>query len=187
MARAEIREFFYKEGLIHFDETPCEKFSLAEDLTDEVWYRFRRRARIPADMEVLTALENLHLVKDGKMTHAGAWLLARDITKFNTSAAVACALFMGTDKVRILDRRGFSEDIYSMIDHAMDWILSKINVEYVIIGWRSATTSGMSRRGCQWRLLKKMKWMSGPMMYSAISIGPTRSCRRLSIYSRLTG
>ncbi|SDB09525.1 ATP-dependent DNA helicase RecG [Desulfonatronum thiosulfatophilum] len=132
MSRSEIREFFYAEGLIHFDETPCERFSLADDLTDEVWERFRRRARIPADMQALTALENLHLVKDGKVTHAGAWLLARDITKFNTSAAVACALFMGTDKVRILDRRGFSEDIYSMIDQVMDWILSKINVEYII-------------------------------------------------------
>lgn len=132
MSRSEIREFFYKEGLIHFDETPCEQFSPADDLTDEAWTLFRRRARIPADMEALTALENLHLVRDGKMTQAGAWLLARDITKFNTSAAVACALFMGTDKVRILDRRGFSEDIYSMIGQVMDWILSKINVEYVI-------------------------------------------------------
>ncbi len=132
MSRTEIREFFYKEGLIHFDETACERFSLTDDLTDEVWEIFRHRAGIPAGMEALTALENLHLVKDKKMTQAGAWLLARDITKFNTSAAVACALFMGTDKVRILDRRGFSKDIYSMIGQVMDWILSKINVEYII-------------------------------------------------------
>ena len=36
MSRSEIREFFFKEGLIHFDETPCGRFSLQEDLTDEV-------------------------------------------------------------------------------------------------------------------------------------------------------
>ena len=84
-------------------------------------------------MEPVTALTNLHLLDaDGRMTHAGAWLLARDITKFNISAGAACALFMGTDKVRILDRRGFAEDIYSMIDQIMDWILSKINIEYII-------------------------------------------------------
>ena len=132
MTRSEIREFFYKEGLIHFDETPCERFSLAEDLTDEVWERFRRRARIPADMEALTALENLHLIRDSKMTHAGSWLLARDIRKFNVSGDVAGALFMGTDKVRILDRRGFHGDVYSMIDETVAYILSKINVEYII-------------------------------------------------------
>lgn len=100
-----IREFFYKEGLIHFDETPCEKFSLADDLTDDVWTLFRRRAKIPAEMEPVTALTNLHLLGvDGRMSHAGAWLLARDIRKFNTSADVACALFLGTEKVLILDR-----------------------------------------------------------------------------------
>lgn len=132
MTRSEIREFFYKEGLIHFDETPCERFSLAEDLTDEVWERFRRRARIPADMDALTALENLHLMRERKMTHAGSWLLARDIRKFNVSGDVAGALFMGTDKVRILDRRGFHGDVYSMIDETVAYILSKINVEYII-------------------------------------------------------
>ena len=83
-------------------------------------------------MEAITALENLHLVKDGGITHAGAWLLARDIRKFTTSADAACALFMGTDKVRILDRRGFDHDVYSMIDEVVAYILSKINIEYII-------------------------------------------------------
>jgi len=72
MSREEIREFFFKEGLIHFDETPCSRFSLKDDLTDDVWDLFRKRAKIPAEMEALTALENLHLVNDGQMTHAGA-------------------------------------------------------------------------------------------------------------------
>ena len=133
MGREEIREFFYAEGLIHFDETACDRFSLDEDLDEENWSRFRRRAKIPADMEPVTALRNLHLIdQEGRMTHAGAWLLARDIQKFTISADVACALFMGTDKVRILDRRGFNGDVYSMIDEVVTWILSKINVEYVI-------------------------------------------------------
>jgi ATP-dependent DNA helicase RecG len=132
MSREEIREFFFKEGLIHFDETPCNRFSLKDDLTDDVWNLFRKRAKIPVDMDARTALENLHLAKDGQMTHAGAWLLAGDIRKFTTSADAACALFMGTDKVRILDRRGFDRDVYSMIDEVVAYILSKINIEYII-------------------------------------------------------
>ena len=133
MSRDEIREFFYKEGLIHFDETACDKFSLERDLDVENWLLFRRRAKIPAEMEPTTALRNLHLIdEDDRMTHAGSWLLAHDIRKFNTSADVACALFMGTDKVRILDKREFHGDIYSMIEDVMAWILSKINIEYII-------------------------------------------------------
>ncbi|MDE2644951.1 MAG: hypothetical protein OXI05_03805 [Bacteroidota bacterium] len=133
MSRQEIREFFYSEGLIYFDETPCDKFSLERDLDGENWLLFRRRAKIPAEMEPVTALRNLHLIDENdRMTHAGAWLLAQDIRKFNISADVACALFMGTDKVRILDRRDFHGDVYSMIEDVMTWILSKINIEYII-------------------------------------------------------
>ena len=66
------------------------------------------------------------------MTHAGAWLLARDIRRFTTSAHVSCALFMGAEKVWILDRRDFHGDVPTMIDDAVAWILTKINVEFII-------------------------------------------------------
>ena len=47
MGRKEIREFFFKEGLIHFDETPCTDFDPEVELTPERWARFISRARIP--------------------------------------------------------------------------------------------------------------------------------------------
>src|SRR3990172_1841051 len=50
----------------------------------------------------------------------------------NRQSIVACALFFGTDKVRILDRQNFSADIYSMIDAVVTYILSKINIELII-------------------------------------------------------
>ena len=68
------------------------------------------------------------------MTHAGAFLLARDIRRFQISADLACALFMGTTKTRILDRRGFHSDVYTMVDDTVAWVLSKINVEYIVGG-----------------------------------------------------
>ena len=34
----------------------------------DFWARFAARADIPDDMEPLTALENLHLVREGRMT-----------------------------------------------------------------------------------------------------------------------
>ena len=66
---------------------PREKFSLETDLDEESWSLFRQRANIPADMDPVTALRNLHLMTDnGHMSHAGAWLLTHDIRKFNISA-----------------------------------------------------------------------------------------------------
>ena len=41
-SREEIREFYFKDGLIRFDETHCRKFDLEHDLTAENWVRFAR-------------------------------------------------------------------------------------------------------------------------------------------------
>ncbi|MDE0120935.1 MAG: ATP-binding protein [Gemmatimonadota bacterium] len=47
MSRDEIREFFFAEGVIRFDESPCRRFSLNDDLDDETWAVFRRGRRSP--------------------------------------------------------------------------------------------------------------------------------------------
>ena len=132
MSNLEVEDLFYTVRRLHFDRTPCE-FSLENELDAEVWVQFCRRAKIPEAMDRIVALRNLGLL-DGqdRMTHAGAWLLARDVRRFTTSAHVSCALFMGTEKVRILDRRDLYRDIPRMIDEAVAWILTKINVEFVI-------------------------------------------------------
>ena len=135
MSRDEVRDFFFAEGRIRFDETPCPTFSFDEDLDEETWTKFRWRAKVPADAEPETALRNLGLIgADGVVTHAAAFLLARDIRKFQSSAGLSCALFMGRRKARILDRRDFHSDVYAVVDEAVAWVLSKINIEYIIRG-----------------------------------------------------
>ncbi|MBP2132158.1 ATP-dependent DNA helicase RecG [Methanomicrobium sp. W14] len=131
MSRDEIREFFYKEGLIHFDETACDRFDLKRDLNAEIWERFSRRARLPKGVDMLSTLQNLHLVRDGRMTHAGAWLLTNDITAISISATVTCALFRGTDKVQILDRKEYKGDLYSIYEDCMAYLQSKLNTELI--------------------------------------------------------
>ncbi len=137
MSNVEVEELFYAAGRLHFDRKPCADFSLENDLDDETWAQFSGRAKVPDAMDRMVALRNLGLLdNEDRMTHAGAWLLARDIRRFTTSAHVSCALFMGTEKVRILDRRDFHGDVPTMVDDAVAWILTKINVEFIIKGVR---------------------------------------------------
>ena len=131
MARDEIREFFYKEGLIRFDQTLCRRFDLRRDLTPDVWSRFAARARVPHSMEPLTALENLHLVRDGQMTYAGAWLLADDITRYSLSAGVTCALLRGVTKTHILDLKNFTGDLYSIYEDTIAYAEAKLNTALI--------------------------------------------------------
>ncbi len=131
MARNEIREFFFKEGLIHFDETPFADYNLGRDLTPDIWQRFASRTQIPPDMDAVTTLHNLHLLKESKMTHAGAWLLTDDITRISLSATVTCALFRGTTKTHILDRKEFTGDLYSIYEDCMAYLQSKLNTALI--------------------------------------------------------
>ncbi len=127
MSRDEIRDFFFEEGLIRLDETPCNAFDPSVEITTARWAEFTERAGIDAGLDPLTVLENLHLVKDAGMTHAGAWLLADDITRFTLQAVVTCAVFRGNAKTHILDRKEFRGNLYATYQEVMAYFQAKLN------------------------------------------------------------
>ena len=131
MTRDEIREFFFEEGLIRFDETPCRSFDLARDLTEQAWERFAKRAQLPGGLEPVATLENLHLAKGGQMTHAGAWLLARDVSRHTLRAGVTCAVLRGVTKTYILDRKELTGDLYSIFEDCMAYLQAKLNTALI--------------------------------------------------------
>lgn len=113
------------------DEMVCHGFS-AEDIDADNWARFTMLSKVPDNMPVEHALRNRMLMEGYDITNAGVWLLAKEPGKFSPFAGVSCSLFMGTTKTRVLDSASFHGDILSMIDDAMCWVLSKINVAYII-------------------------------------------------------
>ncbi len=133
LSRDELGEFYFREGILHFDAAICQHFSLDLDLDQDQWSMFKTRAKIPSHLKPLTALRNLNLINsNSEVTNACAWLLSKNIRDVSISAHISCALFMGISKTKILDRRDFQSDIFTMIDEAVNWVLSKINVEYII-------------------------------------------------------
>ena len=127
MSRDEISEFFFKEGLIRLDETPCNAFDPSVEITSACWAEFAEQAGIDPGLPPMTVLENLHLVKDTGMTHAGAWLLADDITRFTLQAGVICAVFQGSTKSRVLDRKEFHGNLYAIYQEVMAYFQAKLN------------------------------------------------------------
>ena len=127
LSRDEIRAFFFEEGLIRLDETPCNAYDPAVELTPVRWAEFAERAGIDSALDPVTVLENLHLVRDATMTHAGAWLLADDITRFTLQARVTCAVFRGSGKTHILDRKEFNGNLYAIYQDVMAYFQAKLN------------------------------------------------------------
>ena len=127
LSRDEIRDFFFEEGLIRLDETPCNAFDPSVEITPARWAEFAERSGIDPGLDPMTVLENLRLLKDTGMTHAGAWLLADDITRFTLQAGVTCAVFRGSAKTHILDRKEFNGDLYAIYQDVMAYLGAKLN------------------------------------------------------------
>jgi len=127
LSRDEIRDFFFKEGLIRLDETPCNAFDPSVEITPARWAEFAQRAGIDPVLNPTTVLENLHLLNDSRMTHAGAWLLADDITRFTLQAGVTCAVFQGSAKTYILDRKEFHGNLYAIYQEVIAYLQAKLN------------------------------------------------------------
>lgn len=116
---------------IRFDKTPCHNFKIDKDLTPEAWARFAKRAHIPDGMDPIVALENLHLLEGGIMTHAGAWLLAEDITRYTLTAGVTCAVLRGVTNTHIIDLKNFTGDICAIYDDCIAYMQAKLNTALI--------------------------------------------------------
>ena len=132
--RDEIRDFFFKEGLITFDEKPCRGFDMQRDFHAKKYRAFARAAGIPPEMRNLDVLRNLEVLSDAGMTNAGALFFAKRVPRFVLEAKINCALFQGTEKTKILDQQIHEGSVVEVYQGALSYLSSHLNTEYVIRG-----------------------------------------------------
>ena len=137
MSRTQIKEFFFKEGLLYFDSAINPRFNFEKDLSPERYAAFAREAGIGADLEMLDVLRNVGLVTDDGMTNAGSLVLGKAGSRYLISATLTCALFQGNNKVKILDQKVFDEDIVSNYRNGLIYLSAHLNTEYIITSTRT--------------------------------------------------
>ncbi|MEW6669283.1 MAG: ATP-binding protein [Thermodesulfobacteriota bacterium] len=134
MKRDQIRDFFFREGLIRFDEQPCRKFDMRRDFDAGKYQAFVKVSGIPATLRKEDVLKNLRIVTEEGMTNAGALLFSKHVPKFFLQASLSCALFQGTSKTKILDHVVIEGSVQENYDAAISYLKSHLNTEYVIKG-----------------------------------------------------
>ena len=132
MKRDQIREFFFKEGLIRFDEQPCKKFNMRKDFDAARYQSFVKLAGIPGGLKREDVLKNLHILSGEGMMNAGVLLFGKNISDFFLQATLSCTLFQGKTKTKILDHTVYDGNIYENYNAATSYLLSHLNTEYVI-------------------------------------------------------
>jgi len=134
MRRGEIQEFFFKEGLVRWDEQPCSEFSMERDFDAKKYRSFVRATGIPSGLKRQDVLRNLDVLTDDGMRNAGVLVFAKIVSRFHLQASVTCALFQGASKVKILDKQTYHGGILDTYRDTMSYLLSHLNTEYIIKG-----------------------------------------------------
>jgi ATP-dependent DNA helicase RecG len=130
--RDEIREFFFKEGLISFDKQICRGFDMDRDFDPKKYRAFARAADIPSGMKTEDVLRNLEVLTDEGMSNAGALFFSKRVPKFFLEAKINCVLFQGTGKTKILDQQIYEGNIVETHKAAIAYLEAHLNTEYVI-------------------------------------------------------
>jgi ATP-dependent DNA helicase RecG len=129
----EIRDFFSKEGKIFFDETIHNQFSFDNGFDKSLFDAFLKKARLSKVIPDENILQNIGILTETKkFKNAGVLFFCKDITPFLPHAIITCVLYKGTDKVYILDRKDFTEDILTNYENTINFISRNIRLSYKI-------------------------------------------------------
>ena len=117
-----------------FDATFNVKATMA-DLSEEKIRRFvgvatrKRSFPFTEDSNIKEVLTHLNLIEKGKITNAAILLFGNNPQRFFLTSEVKCAHFHGLNKVKpIPSYQVYKGDVFEMIEKAVDFVLSKINL-----------------------------------------------------------
>ncbi len=137
LSRDEIVEFVKNEGRVRFDEMLPKNFP-ENDFSTEKFNRFLDEANISAILPYTQILRNLGACEwdRGRPVYNNTSVLffAKDLSAHYRHTTITCALYKGVDKVTVLDRKDFNEDIMSDINNAMMFLKQHLKLRYEFDG-----------------------------------------------------
>ncbi|OGO76486.1 MAG: hypothetical protein A2Y23_01865 [Clostridiales bacterium GWB2_37_7] len=136
LGRNEIISFVQSEGRIRFDELIRPEAKVHAVLNTKAFYKYLDLSGITKVLPSEQILMNLgcSVNKDTQaaFTNAGVLFFSEDPMSYIPQAQVICALYKGTEKITVLDRKDLTGDIVSIIDEAILFLKKHLNLSYVI-------------------------------------------------------
>ncbi|MCK5538356.1 MAG: putative DNA binding domain-containing protein, partial [Bacteroidales bacterium] len=138
MRRTQIIEFFQSEEKIRYDELINLSFNYTTDFDKKKFNHFLNLSNISSVVDIPIILQNLGVAErqEGKiiLNNTGILFFAKNLENIYKHTILTCALFKGTDKAIVLDRKDFNNDILSSVDNAMLFLKQHISVRYEFDG-----------------------------------------------------
>lgn len=127
-----IAEYVERYGRVRFDERIRKDVHLDSAISEALVDRFIALAGIKNIFQSTNhILQNLGVVKqdDGKnyFTNAGILFFAKDPASLLPQAVTTCVAYNGTEKVDILDRKDFTQDIIESVEAGLAFLRRHLN------------------------------------------------------------
>ncbi|MFH1729772.1 MAG: Fic family protein [Pseudomonadota bacterium] len=140
MTTREITEFVQAEGNVRFDEKLREDINISKKIKKELLNHYLQLANINKTMDDEFILENLGVLeqknKKSYLNNAGLLFFCDSTNPHLHYANITCALYKGSEKLNVLDRKDFSSDIISNIEDTMLFLKKHLNLRYEITSLR---------------------------------------------------
>ena len=131
----EMRGFFRESECIFFDDIPCRKFNVDNDLDTEFLTEFKMMAGYHQNIPNEHLFNNLKLYNDDGYFKNGAVLFfGKRPDELLDSAFVRCVLFGGKDKRFIEDDKRMYGPLFKQYEQALAWLKKHLKVRYDIEG-----------------------------------------------------
>lgn len=138
LSRDEIVEFFKAEGKIRFDELINPKFDYHRHFDSEKLDKYLKLAGISKVLDDPSILINLGVAEKQEdkiiFNNTGVLFFSKNLGDIYFHTVVTCALFKGTEKIDVLDKRDFNMDIITNINSAINFLKQHIPVRYQMTG-----------------------------------------------------
>ncbi len=137
MSRDELLRFLRAQSPSFFDETPCPRFRYPADFSVAAFKRFLDAAKINSSgLKREDLLVNIGVAeRRGKslvFNNAGVIFFAKRPTLFHIQSKITCLLFMGTQRVDILDRKDLDGGLIQNVEDAMAFLKRHLPLRYEI-------------------------------------------------------
>ncbi len=133
--RAEIQEFFQKQGKLSYEEMTVKEFT-ANQLDSKKLDDFLSKARITKTIPEDELMRNLGLTNEkGEFKNAAILLFAKETGIYLPQSRITCVLYKGTDKTFIIDRKDFTSDIVANYNEATAFLYKNLRLKYEIKGF----------------------------------------------------
>jgi ATP-dependent DNA helicase RecG len=123
---------------VRFDEMENPGFDFPTRFDQQKLGKFLARAGITEVLDTSMMLRNLGAANDrpdsAAINNTGILFFARNLEHTYRHTVVTCALYKGTEKADVLDRKDFNEDALSSIEGAMVFLRQYLPVRYEFTG-----------------------------------------------------